>query len=201
MWHRTRTRWYGVNHGWHPLCLSDHAFATRMPRQNRSKQAIFGKCSSSQARQRREANAAAMVRWPRHLGVSGGLRRSPASLDPRSIQTGPECLRGNSRFLRVGMTAWEFGQASVGVLCLEALQHFLVAFCGCTVFQQHYVPGSTSRNASGWYGPVRHTVPEAFLKLYQAAILLNPACGYSNADKRLLPFKGVWPRVRLAIQT
>lgn len=30
---------------------------------------------------------------------------------------------------------------------------------------------------------VRHTVAEAFLNLYQAAILLNPACGYSNAEK------------------
>lgn len=44
---------------------------------------------------------------------------------------------------------------------------------------------------------VRHTVGEAFLNVYQAAILLNPACSYSDADKRLLPFKGVWPPVRL----
>lgn len=30
---------------------------------------------------------------------------------------------------------------------------------------------------------VRHTVAEAFLNLYQAEILLNPACGYSTKQK------------------
>lgn len=77
----------------------------------------------------------------------------------------------------------------------------LMAFCGCTVFQQHVCAGVNleERERLVWSGSgipsPRHSLP------IPGSNLLNPACGYSNADKGYSRSKVYCLPCHCAIQT